>query len=107
MLQLLYQIIKIQEFLREYSWVSRSFGEHYREERNDWKLDLQVGEGPDAVELEIFGEQNPPKRVNRPEACGLRHLAFRWRVWRRRSGSWKPLAFPANQSGQMNTHRRR
>ena len=45
--------------------------EHYREERNDWKLDLQVGEGPDAVELEIFGEQNPPKRVNRPEACGL------------------------------------
>ena len=25
----------------------------------------------------IFGEQNPPKRVNRPEACGLRHLAFR------------------------------
>ena len=51
--------------------------EHYREERNDWKLDLQVGEGPGRLELEIFGEQNPPKRVNRPEACGLRHLAFR------------------------------
>lgn len=27
-------------------------------------------------ELEIFAEENPPKRVNRPEACGLRHLAF-------------------------------
>lgn len=51
--------------------------ENYREERNDWKLDLQVGEEPDAVELEIFVEPNPPKRVNRPEACGLRHLAFR------------------------------
>ena len=21
-------------------------------------------------------KENPPKRVNRPEACGLRHLAF-------------------------------
>ena len=30
-----------------------------------------------AIELEIFAELNPPKRVNRPEACGLRHLAFR------------------------------
>ena len=28
------------------------------------------------LELEIFAEENPPKRVNRPEACGLRHLAF-------------------------------
>ena len=47
--------------------------ENYRPERNDWKLDLQLG----SCELEIFGEVNPPKRVNRPEACGLRHLAFR------------------------------
>ena len=29
------------------------------------------------VELEIFGAKNPPKRVTRPEAAGLRHLAFR------------------------------
>ena len=28
------------------------------------------------TELKIFAEENPPKRVNRPEACGLRHLAF-------------------------------
>lgn len=27
-------------------------------------------------QLEIFAEENPPKRVNYPEACGLRHLAF-------------------------------
>lgn len=39
----------------------------------DWKLDLRVNE---YTELEIFAEENPPKRVNYPEACGLRHLAF-------------------------------
>ena len=48
--------------------------ENYRKERNDWKLDLRVDEH---TELENFAEKNPPKRVNRPEACGLRHLAFR------------------------------
>ena len=47
--------------------------ENYRPERKDWKLDLRVNE---LTELEIFAEENPPKRVNRPEACGLRHLAF-------------------------------
>ena len=48
--------------------------ENYRKERDDWELDLRVDEH---TELEIFAEKNPPKRVNRPEACGLRHLAFR------------------------------
>lgn len=48
--------------------------ENYRKGRDDWKLDLRVDEH---TELEIFAEKNPPKRVNRPEACGLRHLAFR------------------------------
>ena len=47
--------------------------ENYRPERNDWKLDLQCGN----IELEIFGVSNPPARVSNPEACGLRHLAFR------------------------------
>lgn len=47
--------------------------ENYRPERRDWKLDLRIS---DTVELEIFVEENPPRRVNRPEACGLRHLAF-------------------------------
>ena len=46
--------------------------ENYREDRDDWKLDLQAGD----VELEIFGVKNPPKRVTNPEASGLRHLAF-------------------------------
>ena len=47
--------------------------ENYREERDDYKLDLQVGD----IELEIFGVKNPPQRVTNPEACGLRHLAFK------------------------------
>ena len=51
--------------------------ENYREQRKHWKLDLKLGDGAEAIELEIFAEENPPKRVNRPEACGLRHLAFR------------------------------
>ena len=48
--------------------------ENYRPERGDWKLDLRLNE---TTELEIFAEPDPPKRVSRPEACGLRHLAFR------------------------------
>ena len=48
--------------------------ENYRAERRDWKLDLRINAD---TELEIFAEENPPKRVSRPEACGLRHLAFR------------------------------
>lgn len=51
----------------------RILRENYRSERNDWKLDLQCGD----MELEIFGEPDPPERVNHPEACGLRHLAFK------------------------------
>jgi glyoxylase I family protein len=26
--------------------------------------------------IELFSFPNPPKRTSRPEACGLRHLAF-------------------------------
>ena len=47
--------------------------ENYREARDDYKLDLKLGD----MELEIFGVKNPPKRVTNPEACGLRHLAFK------------------------------
>jgi glyoxylase I family protein len=49
-------------------------GEHYREERGSFKLDLI---GPGGMQLEIFSFPAPPARVSRPEACGLRHLAFR------------------------------
>ncbi len=47
--------------------------ETFREARNSYKLDLQVGNGD---RIELFSFPNPPKRVNSPEACGLRHLAF-------------------------------
>lgn len=47
--------------------------ENYRKDRNDYKLDLKVGN----VELEIFGVEKAPSRVTEPEACGLRHLAFK------------------------------
>ena len=47
--------------------------ENYREDKKDWKLDLQVNP---TTELEIFAPENPPRRLSYPEACGLRHLAF-------------------------------
>ncbi len=48
--------------------------ENYREDRGDYKLDLRVNAD---TELEIFSAPHAPARVTRPEACGLRHLAFR------------------------------
>lgn len=47
--------------------------ENFREDRGDWKLDLQFGDG----ELEIFSIPGAPPRPSYPEAQGLRHLAFR------------------------------
>jgi glyoxylase I family protein len=47
--------------------------ETFRSDRNSYKLDLRVGEC-DAIEL--FSFPNPPHRPSKPEACGLRHLAF-------------------------------
>jgi glyoxylase I family protein len=47
--------------------------EHYRKERNSWKLDLAIGS---QYVIELFSFQDPPERVSRPEAQGLRHLAF-------------------------------
>jgi glyoxylase I family protein len=47
--------------------------EHYRPERKSWKLDLSLNS---EYVIELFSFPNPPKRTSRPEACGLRHLAF-------------------------------
>ncbi|MES2543702.1 MAG: VOC family protein [Bacteroidota bacterium] len=47
--------------------------ENYREERQSYKLDLALN-GVYAIEL--FSFPNPPQRASRPEATGLRHLAF-------------------------------
>ncbi len=47
--------------------------ENYRAERGSWKLDLGL---PQGGQIELFSFPNPPARTSRPEACGLRHLAF-------------------------------
>ena len=47
--------------------------EVYREQRDDYILTLKVGD----IEVELFVMPDPPARVTDPEACGLRHLAFR------------------------------
>ncbi|MBO1350906.1 MAG: VOC family protein [Hormoscilla sp. GUM202] len=47
--------------------------ETFRKERNSYKLYLRVGHRD---QIELFSFPNPPHRVNNPEACGLRHLAF-------------------------------
>ncbi|WP_419701498.1 VOC family protein [Mucilaginibacter sp. NFX135] len=47
--------------------------EVYREERQSYKLDLEVG---NQYQIELFSFPEPPTRLSRPEAAGLRHLAF-------------------------------
>ncbi|RAK70520.1 VOC family protein [Hymenobacter edaphi] len=47
--------------------------EVYRAERDSWKLDLAL-QGQYLIEL--FSFPGPPPRPSRPEAAGLRHLAF-------------------------------
>lgn len=61
----------------------RVLAEHWRAERESWKLDLAL---PDGSQIELFSFPDPPPRRSRPEAQGLRHLAFAVRdvaQWRR------------------------
>ena len=51
----------------------RVLAEHYREERQSYKTDLTLG---DDYIIELFSFPSPPSRLTRPEATGLRHLAF-------------------------------
>ena len=51
----------------------RILQETHRAERQSWKLDLATADG---LQIELFSFPNPPTRPTRPEACGLRHLAF-------------------------------
>lgn len=48
-------------------------GEVFRVERKSWKLDLAIN---GVYQIELFSFENPPERPSRPEAQGLRHLAF-------------------------------
>lgn len=47
--------------------------EVYRAERKSYKLDLAVN---GTYQIELFSFENPVPRPSRPEAAGLRHLAF-------------------------------
>ena len=47
--------------------------EVYRKERDSYKLDLALN---NHYTIELFSFPTPPLRVSRPEACGLRHIAF-------------------------------
>ncbi|MDJ0822671.1 MAG: VOC family protein [Paracoccaceae bacterium] len=51
----------------------RVVAETYRDARDSWKLDLAL---PDGSLLELFSFPDAPARPSRPEARGLRHLAF-------------------------------
>ena len=44
-----------------------------REERQSYKLDLSLN---GQYFIELFSFPSPPARPSRPEACGLRHIAF-------------------------------
>ena len=47
--------------------------ETYRAERNSYKLDLALNAN---YVIELFSFPDTPSRPSKPEACGLRHLAF-------------------------------
>ncbi len=47
--------------------------EVFREARNSWKIDLKVA---GKYQIELFSFPDPAPRPSRPEAAGLRHLAF-------------------------------
>lgn len=66
------------DYARSKAFYSETLGlriirEVYRAERDSWKLDLEISPG---VSLELFSFPLPPPRPSRPEAQGLRHLAF-------------------------------
>lgn len=47
--------------------------EVYREHRDSWKCDLTLN---GHYVIELFSFPHPPARPSRPEAAGMRHLAF-------------------------------
>jgi len=80
--QLFHQIHHIAIICSDYS-ASKKFytevlgfeiiSEVYRAERHSYKLDLALN---GVYTIELFSFPNPPERPSRPEAAGLRHIAF-------------------------------
>ncbi|WP_280441297.1 SMU1112c/YaeR family gloxylase I-like metalloprotein [Nocardia brasiliensis] len=66
------------DYLRSKRFYTETLGlaviaEQYRAERRSYKLDLAI---PGGSRIELFSFPEPPHRASRPEAAGLRHLAF-------------------------------
>ncbi len=66
------QIIRSQKILYRNTGIKDNTRD-FRKDRNSYKLDLSLN--GDYI-IELFSFQQPPRRVSRPEAAGLRHLAF-------------------------------
>jgi glyoxylase I family protein len=62
-----------KEFYTEMLGFSVS-SEIYRPERKSYKLDLRLN---GQYTIELFSFPGAPERITRPEACGLRHIAFK------------------------------
>jgi glyoxylase I family protein len=67
-----------RDYARSKDFYTRVLGlaviaENFRAERGSWKLDLAV---PGGGQVELFSFPEVPERPSRPEAAGLRHLAF-------------------------------
>ena len=63
-----------------------------------WKADLALN---GQYTIELFSFPSPPARVSRPEACGLRHLAFSVDDIDRPSPICRRPASPANRSASI------
>lgn len=66
------------DYVRSKQFYTQTLGltvlqEVYRAERQSYKLDLALN---GHYVIELFSFPNPPARPSRPEAVGLRHLAF-------------------------------
>ncbi|UOB19347.1 SMU1112c/YaeR family gloxylase I-like metalloprotein [Abyssalbus ytuae] len=66
------------DYERSKSFYTHILGFHieqevYRKERQSYKLDLSLN---GQYLIELFSFPHPPARLTRPEATGLRHLAF-------------------------------
>ncbi|OOF65906.1 VOC family protein [Rodentibacter sp. Ppn85] len=69
----------VSDYLRPKQFYTEILGtkviaETYRGERDSYKLALEFSDGS---KIELFSFPNPPKRLNYPKACGLRHLALK------------------------------
>ena len=56
-----------------WSFTRNVIAEHYRTARQSYKTDLALN---GQYVIELFSFPSPPRRITRPEATGLRHLAF-------------------------------